>query len=627
MFHGEILGSEGTPAMTAPAKHSLDFVIGSLLSRAVSLATLLLLALPLLTVNAQSTGGFASTSDPPSSVHGTVLNRITHEPITRALVYSPDQQYATLTDDRGHFEFKFPPQEPPPQENSSASNQVRSFDARRFQSFVRLRPTEFLARKPGFLESTNNPANHRMAQNQSEITLYLDPESLIVGRLNIPGAEGDLRIRLEIYRREVNEGQEHWISAGTFNTLTDGEFRFSNLSKGIYKLFTHEQLDRDPLTAAPAGQLFGFPPVFYPSSADFSAASPIQLAPGATFQANLSVTRREYYPVKIPVANAAAGFALNIRVYPLGHPGPGYSLGYNQAEEQIIGSLPDGSYTLEADTNPNPNPGLNAQSGGTGILNFSVHGGALESPPLALVPNSALSVNVREQLSSGQSAFDDGPEEAAGEGTDGTQLRRIRYANVYVTLTPLDDFGGNGARTSQRMEGTREHALVIPNVRPGRYHVHVESGVGYVASILSGGKDLLREPFEVGLGGSSPPIEVTLRDDGAEVTGSVEDPTKSNYVQSQSDNARSESYVYFLPLDGSSGQFRERTTAPDGTFSEEQLPPGSYLVVAFEQQHNDLVSTTQETLRKLEPQGQVIQVNAGQKERLRLKLLAKADSQ
>jgi hypothetical protein len=602
--------------MTAPAKHSLASPSRKSSLSLFTLAVLLSGALFCFRANAQSTFGVAGAVDPTSSVHGRVLNRVTHEPISRALVYSSDQQYATLTDDRGHFEFKFPPQESARQEDLSASSEVRAFDARRFQSFVRLRPSEFLARKPGFLEGTNNPSNGRLGPNQSELILYLDPESLIVGHVNIPGSEGDLRIRLEIYRRDVNEGREHWIPAGSFTTWTDGEFRFSNLTKGTYKLFTHEQPDRDPLTATPAGQQFGFPPVFYPSAADFSDASTIQLAPGATFQANLSVVRREYYPVKIPIANAAAGIGLNIRVYPLGHPGPGYSLGYNQAEEQIIGSLPDGSYTLQADAN--------AQPGSTGILNFSVRGALLELPPLNLIPNSSLTVNVREQLSSGQSAFDESPEQLIGNLSSAAPRRT---ANVQVTLTPTEDFGADGGGTSQLMEGNREHALSIPNVRPGRYHVHAETGVGYVASVLSGGTDLLREHLEVGMGGSSSPIELTLRDDGAEVTGTFEDPANSNIARDQSGEGRPQAYLYFLPLAGSSGQFREVIGAPDGTFSEEQLPPGSYLVVAFEQQHDDLVSANQETLHKLESQGQVIHVRAGQKERLRLKIITGGDPQ
>jgi hypothetical protein len=144
---------------------------------------------------------------------------------------------------------------------------------------------------------------------------------------------------------------------------------------------------------------------------------------------------------------------------------------------------------------------------------------------------------------------------------------------------------------------------------------------------LCGGRDLLREALEVGMGGSSSPIELTLRDDGAEVTGTVEDPSNPNNSLSPNDKVGPESYIYFLPLAGSSGQFRASNGAPDGTFSEEQLPPGSYLVVAFEQQHHELESATEETLHKLQPQGQVIQVNAGQKERLRLKLIVEANSQ
>jgi len=50
---------------------------------------------------------------------------------------------------------------------------------------------------------------------------------------------------------------------------SDGEFRFAELSAGSYKLLTHELLDRDPLTFNPRGQLFGYPPVYYPAAPDF----------------------------------------------------------------------------------------------------------------------------------------------------------------------------------------------------------------------------------------------------------------------------------------------------------------------------------------------------------------------
>jgi hypothetical protein len=560
--------------------------------------------------NAQSTPGLVGQAEDPSSVHGTVLNRLTHEPISRALVYSPDQQYATLTDDRGHFEFKFPPQEPQQDLPGTSAFVVPSF--RRYPP--NNRPAEFQARKPGFLQFENNPPNGRASTNQSEISLYLTPESLIVGHVNLPGSEGDMRTFLELYRREIREGQEHWVAADTFRTWADGEFRFSNLASGTYKLLTHEQLDQDPLTFISGGQRFGYPPVFYPGMSDFSAAAPIQLAAGAMFQADFSPTRREYYPIKISLLDAVAGQSMNISVYPLGHPGGGYSLGYNPAEQLIQGLLPDGNYTLQANAQGQP--------GSTGILNFSVRGAPVEGPAVNLIPNASLTVNVREEFSSGQSVFGEDSEEPA-QGT----LSKLRRINLQVMLMPLEDFGSAQGGVSQPMEGVREQALVIPNVSPGRYRVRVEPGVGFAASVLSGGTDLLRQPLVVGMGGPSSPIEVTLRDDGAEVTGTVEDPAKTDRRPGQTFDFSIQYHVYFVPLGGSAGQFRQTIGGPDGSFTQMQLPPGDYRVLAFDRPQEDLAYASEEALRKFESKAQVIHVTPGQKEHLQLKLIPGSDSQ
>jgi len=602
--------------MTAPARHSPMSARLSPIRLLRTIASVILLSslIPSEAAKPQSTPGLGGQAEGLTSVHGTVLNRMTHEPISRALVYSTDQQYATLTDDRGHFEFKFPPQEPEPQENlpvTSDSYVVRSF--RRYPP--NNRPAEFQARKPGFLQCESCPSNGRAMTNQPEITLYLVPESLIVGHVNLSGSEGDMRTLLELYRREIREGQEHWVSAGTFRTWADGEFRFSDLASGTYKLLTHEQLDRDPFTVVPGGRRFGYAPVFCPGVSDFSAASPIPLAAGAMFQANFSPTRREYYPIKIPVVNAVAGQSMNIIVYPLGHPGPGYSLGYNPAEQLIQGLLPDGNYTLQA--NAQGQPGL------TGILNFSVRGAPLEGPSVNLTPNASLIVNVREEFSSGQSVFDEVPEEPAQGTMRSAQLRRI---HVQVILTPMEDFGSAQGGVSQPMEGVREHALVIPNVSPGRYRVRVEPGVGFAASAQSGGTDLLRQPFVGGIGGSSSPIEVTLRDDGGEVTGTVEDPAKTDRRPGQTFDFRTQYYVYFVPVAESAGQFRQTVGGPDGSFTQVQLPPGAYRVLAFDRAQEDLGYASEEALRKFDSKGQVIQVNAGQKTQLRLKLISGGDS-
>jgi hypothetical protein len=551
---------------------------------------------------AQFNQGSSSTANLPSSVHGTVLNRITHEPIGRALVYSPDQRFAALTDDRGHFEFKFPPQESEPEGNLSAPTDSGPMSARQVRVLQNLRPNVFMARKPGFLQGTRDPSYGRANATQPEITIYLDPESLIIGHVTLPGTEGDLRVRLELYRRDVHEGQEHWNSAGTFTTWADGEFRFCDLEAGTYKLVSHEQLDRDPFNFTPGGQLFGYSPIYYPNVSDFSAAHPIQLGAGATFQANLTPVRREYYSIKIPVGNAAAGQSMNIRVYPLGHPGPGYSLGYNFAEQLIQGMLPEGNYTLEADARGQP--------GSTGILNFSVDGAAYEGTPLNLIPNSSLTVNVAEEFKSAQSAVSQGASGPADGSPNGVALRNL---NVQVTLAPMEEFGSGEGGASQQLEGAPENTLVIPNVRPGRYRVRAETGVGFVASILCGGTDLMREALVVGPGGLSSPIEVTLRDDGAEVDGKAE--------------GASQYHVFFLPVGESSGQYRATTSNPDGSFTVEQLPPGTYHVLAFDSEREEFAYNNQEALHNFESQGQIIHVTAGQKEHLRVKIITRGETQ
>jgi hypothetical protein len=544
-------------------------------------------------------------ADTSTSVHGRVLNGVTHEPIGRALVFSPDQRYATLTDDLGRFEFKFPPQVPEPKEDLAAMTDPdalrNAYRTRQIRMFQNARPDTFLARKPGFLQNGSKPSSGLVARNRSEIDIYLDPESLIVGHVNLPGPAGDMRIRTDLYRREIREGQEHWELAHTFTTWADGEFRFSELTAGTYKVGTGEQLDRDPLSFVPGAQLFGFAPIFYPGATDFSVAGPIQLGVGATFQANLSPVRHAYYPVEIPIRNASAEQSISLRIYPLGHPGPGYSLGYNSAEQLIQGSLPDGNYTVEADAR--------GPSGATGLLNFSIRGGPSKGSALTLIPNTLLTATVKEEFNSGQAASAV-INMAPLAGASNFAPRRIE---VQVTLMPVGEFGSGEAAVSQPVENSQDNALAIPNVRPGRYRVHVATPIGFAASIVSGGTDLLRQPLVVGFGGSSSPMEITLRDDGAEVDGQAEEAT--------------ECHVYFVPLAEDSGQFREANTTREGSFSLAQLPPGTYRVLAFDSPQNDLAFADAEAMRKLESKGQVIHVDAGQKEHLRLKIILGSDSQ
>jgi hypothetical protein len=396
---------------------------------------------------------------------------------------------------------------------------------------------------------------------------------------------------------------------------SNGEFRFAQLPGGSYKLLTHELLDRDPLTFNPRGQLFGYPPVYYPAASDFATAAVIRLSPGETFQADVLPAKREYYPVKLGFANAAAGLQTGVQVWPQGHASPGYSLGYNVGDELIEGLLPDGAYTVRVTTY-----GPNAM---TGMLNINVRGAALSGPSVTLLPNRSIAVSVKEEFQHietvPQSRMTIGDVRPVPESG-----RRLNY--LQVTLLPADEFGFTPGVSLRPPTGPEDNSLVIENVQPDRYRVRVTTSIGFVSSITSGGTDLQRQPLLVGLGGSTPPIEVTLRDDGAEIEGTIEGTTTAADRRAGFNLlGQSPGNVYFVPLTDSGGQFRVAWVSPDGKFQLQQLPPGAYRVLAFERQQPDLEYASDEVMGQYDSKSKVIRVVSGQKEHLRLALITASE--
>jgi hypothetical protein len=545
-----------------------------------------------------------SSETPQATVlRGTVVNSVTHDPIGRALVFSPDNRFAAMTDDRGQFEFKLPaPPEVAPEGAAVFSS------GRRFRGGTPDWPTFLKARKPGFLADSDENGGQGVMVNpeQPSMSIVLEPEALIIGHVHLPSSDYLSRIQVELYRRDVRQGHEHWSNAGTTTSRADGSFRFASLAAGWYKLITRELLDRDPETLDPQGQLLGYPPVYYPSAADFASAEGIRLIAGATFQADVSPVRREYFPVKVGVARAEGG--MQIEVWPVGHPGPGYALGYNATDGVLQGSLPGGVYTISA-----------ASYGPTrmsGVLNLTVNGGTATGSTLLLVPNPSVTATVREEFQDPQVL-----EQVRNlEQQEGNRARRPNYLNI--NLIPTEDFNSGQNATLRQPNGPEDGPLAADGVRPGVYRVEANSNLGYIAAMNSGGTDLLHKPLVVSAGAAPPPIEITVRDDGAQVEGTVDDPTPNGGDKAVIERrGYNQSMVYFLPLPDSGGQFRTSWFYGDGHFQMAQLPPGAYGVLAFEHPQPEIEYAAESVLKQYEDQVQVIQVSAGQKQHLRLPLI------
>jgi hypothetical protein len=544
-------------------------------------------------------------------ITGVVVNSLTHEPIGRALVVSTDERFATMTDSYGHFEFTLP-------QGNAVQGPVAGIVGSGSPGVVYgiNRPYALTARKPGFLAESDEPVQVWQGTSAvKDITIPLVPEALIVGHVALPTSEAPDSIEVELYQRKVRNGRAHWVSVGVQATRSSGEFRFAGLTTGTFKLLTHESMDRNPQITAPGGQMYGYAPVYFPGANAFASAESIELTPGKTVHANVSLVRQPYYPIKVPVANAPPGVPLDITVSLQGHDGPGYSLGYNAQELVIGGSLPNGSYRLEA-VGYEPN-------GGGGSTIITVRGGPVEGPTLMMVPGSTIEVHVKEEFTSS-----DNTGSGSSTGPPGRFRTQGPRADVQVSLEPADDFGIQRGVPSRPPSNSQGDSIVLENVPPGRYWVQIYPRRGYVSSVTSGSANLLHKPLVVTATGSVPAIEVTLRDDGAQLEGTIEDPNLSSGIsrstaaeasgQTMASLSSPNARVYCIPTSDSSGRYTEVNVSLDGTFTASLLPPGEYRLLAFKRRQPELEYENPEAMRAYDGKGHDIRLSAGQKEKVQL---------
>jgi hypothetical protein len=575
----------------------------------------------------QQTSG---TANEKTVLRGVVVNSVTHQPVGRALVKSTDGRFATMTNDRGQFEMRFKNKKSeagngsavggpsawfaastdgagglsvsqgdgPRGPTSSQQGQLQQGEQGQGLSIVD-RPDFLTAVRVGYLTPQTNWGNAvSVARDQGEVTIALTPEAKVVGHVTLADGEAAAGITLELLRQVVQDGRVRWNTAGTAEARSDGEFRFANLEAGIYKLYSAELPDRDPVTSDPRAQEgWGYPPVYYPSAADFAGGAAIHLTAGETFQATLTPQGRRYYAVHIGVVGGSKG-QLDVEVERDGHPGPGFSLGYNFRDGSIGGMLPDGNYLVKASTQEN--------NGLTGLVNLSVHGGPATGM-VTLLGGTNIDVRVIKELD----------ESAASHYsmTINAGPRGVSNLPVMLQLVPAEEFNtGRGYSALQSGDPSAE-GLVISGVPAGEYRVTTQMPGGYVAAIRCGDKDLLESTLVVGGGASMPPIEVTLRNDGAEIDGSIVELAK----RSTGDGYPPAGFVYIVPV-GSGRGMTLLVAQPNGEFQATQLAPGTYRVLAFERPKNDLEYADEDAMRKYDPQ--MVTVVAGQKTKMRVSLSA-----
>jgi hypothetical protein len=225
-------------------------------------------------------------------------------------------------------------------------------------------------------------------------------------------------------------------------------------------------------------------------------------------------------------------------------------------------------------------------------------------------------VNVKEEFSSQEQTNDASSSSRTWLSSAGSGPRS--YLNL--RLEPLDDFNQHGGSSLRPPANLKDEALTLEGVAPGRYWVHVDSSRGYAAAVTSGGVDLLTEPLVVA-NGSAGPIEITMRDDTAQVEGTIEgaDAPAASGPHTAAAN------VYCVPLPDSSGRFAEVAASADGTFTFLNLPPGAYRVLAFRHAQPGLEFRNPEVMRAYEASGPVVHLTSAQKEHITVPLISKGE--
>jgi hypothetical protein len=531
---------------------------------------------------------FSSSSPAPAptasrlekfSVSGTVVDAVTGNPIRKALVElnGMQQRRTAFTDGDGRFQFE-----------GVAAGTVA-----------------FMVQKPGYfgeLETRGQATQIQIGPKTDPIVLKLTPESVISGRVtNVSGVPLE-HVPLSLTYLNVREGRRRWEPKGQANSDDNGRFRFANLLPGAYYISAGPYTPRlEALFDIEQRPKTGYPVAYYSGSPDLASASPIRLAAGQQAEANFALSEVPAYDVSGVVGGYGPGQGVGIQlINQLGSP-LAVEVQFSQDNGRFdVRGLPAGTYVLKAFSQSAPNQPVRAETRlnvASNIFNFN----------LALGPAISIPVSVHQE--SRTPAVDTIPANSGGLNATPPPLsvrllgNEPGMADSYSTL--------EGPPAAQK--------VVLRNVEPGKYTVDLmPQNSWYVQSAEYGQTNLLGDDLALMAGGSALPIEVVLRNDGASLEATV----------SPRDDHNLPATVVAIREGSPKAAPRIANCIPPGEASAENagvtidsLPPGQYLVLAFDHAEN-LEYSNPDVLQEYLSQAVRVTLIAGQTTKIKLDLIS-----
>ncbi len=488
------------------------------------------------------------------------MNSVTGEAISRAQVTMYGNESRTsLTDSDGRFSF----------------DDVA-------QSFIGV-----MARKPGF--STPRRRFEQRTQSCSAnsadaIKVQLVPNAAVVGRITDPNGDPVEEILVRMGKYEYNEGRRVFNIGSSATTDFDGRFRLGNLEAGSYILIA------GPSSPQMLVALRGVTPAtYFPGVSDRSAAATLELKPGATIDASMVVKEVPGFKVSGRIVGMTPEQrGVSVQITNSSGDEVGMTIGGRRGPDEFtVVGVPAGNYRVRATAYERGNAPV------TGVAKLTV-AKDVSNVQVPLSPPLTLQVNVRAD------GFDASQTRVSYSQGDGAHMENAPMVNVRLVNTEE-----NGPEADSTLDGIKNPRWVVKNIAPGTYMAEINPiGAGYVQSARLGSIDLLRE--RVTITSDQDSIEVTLRNDAAEISGTIDSPAGSLLVAIPS------STVLFPPKTGVVGSGVDSTSKFNMS-----LPPGDYTLYAFDAESVEYLNP--KVMEKYATQGVHISLSSREKKELTLK--------
>ena len=456
----------------------------------------------------------------PGSVEGAVSNSVTGEPIKKAMV-SLGGKYTATTDAAGHFHF----------DDVASGAYAMGADKDGFQE-----------PNLGWGQPTATVAE---GQHVQDVALKLVPFGSASGHVLDEDGDPIARAQIMVLRYFYSQRGKQLTGVTGIQSNDLGEFEATMPPGRYYFQATAWPPQNIPPRTRWTRPEEAYPPVFYPNASEVAQATVINVAAGAHLNnIDFRLHKMPAYHIRGKVSDKAAGQ----RIGGVEVERSGLMFGTNVAGSPIES---DGSFDVRGLVSDSYKVTYTQFASGRSfntyqtvrVTDADVDGVALTQKPAVTVSGTVTA--------------------------EGSQLQKL---DVQVSLSPVNamDQGGEGVTSA---DGT----FAIANVAPETFDLQISNVPPgkYVKSIRFGDRDANNGLIDL-TAGSSPPVNIVLGEDGAEVDGTVQNTSGQPVAATEVILAPAEEY-------GSRWDLSKRAvTDPSGNFKIKDVAPGEYKVFAWE---------------------------------------------